>query len=279
MGVTESSKPVYVFLEGEFWGVYTMTEKQDEHYIEKHYGVDKDNVLIVKNGVPETENTAAFEKLFGELQTFLLERDLSEDSTYREFSEMVDLDSLMDYFAARIYADEGNDWPKSNTSIWRCIEKSNRPYEDGRWRFLNFDNNIEFQPQSIEVDTLSLILEQGEKDREELLKDFQRGELSKSDNYRYVRFMFCCLMRNESFRRDFLQRFEEICSTVYEPANSLNVLEVVASAMREPMVASYPRWFGSRCSYEDFDRKIDEIRQFLTQREAYILPRVRELCS
>ncbi len=278
-GVMEISGPIYVFLDGEFWGTYTMTEKQDEKYIEKHYGVDADNVLIVKNGLPESSTGEVFDRLFGQLRLFLLENDLSEEEAYRKFGEMVDIDSLMDYYAARLYADEGNDWPKSNTSIWRSIGTSGRPYEDGKWRFLNFDNNAEFLIESVEKDTLKAVMEQGAKDEKDLTEDYQKGSLSNSDNYKYVRYMFYCLMKNSSFRREFGRRFEKTAAVVYDPDYAIPVLETIAGVMRKPMVKSYTRWYGDRCSYEEYDRKIGEIEEFLLKRAEYILPPVRQECG
>ena len=38
-----------LFIDGEFWGVYQITEQVGDSYISSHYGIDKDDVAIVKN--------------------------------------------------------------------------------------------------------------------------------------------------------------------------------------------------------------------------------------
>lgn len=40
--------PYVLFLDGEYWGVYYLTEAYDADYISTHYGVDKDDVVMWK---------------------------------------------------------------------------------------------------------------------------------------------------------------------------------------------------------------------------------------
>ena len=37
-----------VFINGEYWGIYTLEESPDERYLEDHYDVDLDEVNIIK---------------------------------------------------------------------------------------------------------------------------------------------------------------------------------------------------------------------------------------
>ena len=54
-----SSRPCVLFINGEYWGIYYVEEKPDEHYLADHLGVDKDDVTIIKEWV-ETD----FHRLF-----------------------------------------------------------------------------------------------------------------------------------------------------------------------------------------------------------------------
>ena len=42
-------RPVVVFLNGEYWGVYYLLEKPDEHYLESHFDVDPEACNIINN--------------------------------------------------------------------------------------------------------------------------------------------------------------------------------------------------------------------------------------
>lgn len=46
---TQNQKPVTVFINGEYWGIYFLQEKLDDHYLKDHFGFDNSDYNIVKN--------------------------------------------------------------------------------------------------------------------------------------------------------------------------------------------------------------------------------------
>lgn len=56
--VTMNYEPYVLFLNGEYWGFYYLTEKYDVQFIEHYYGVDRgtliDDIIMIKNGSVET---------------------------------------------------------------------------------------------------------------------------------------------------------------------------------------------------------------------------------
>ncbi len=276
-GVQEISEPVFLFLNGEFWGTYLLTEKEDKQYLERHYGVDEDNTLIVKNGILDSGTPERYRKYYGELVEYVINNDLSTENGYKGFSDLVDMKSLIDYYCARIYVDDTSDWPKSNVAVWRSVNKTDRPYEDGKWRFLNFDNNIELQASKVDFDTIGSILSQGKEDYEDmkeeyesLVKEGKDLEEMLDEGLRFDRMILYPLFQNEKFREEFMKRFTEIEDSVYEPEEAIKLLDSIAYNNRLPVVTGYSRWFGERCSFKDFDEKIEEIRFFLRNRRQYI---------
>lgn len=274
VGVQEFSTPVFLFLNGEFWGTYLLSEKEDADYLNRHYGVDKDNVLIVKNGIAEDGREDKYMDVYGELVDYVGKNDLSTREGYEGFCRMVDIESLMDYYAARIYIDDSSDWPKTNVSMWRSINRTERPYEDGKWRFLNFDNNIELQKDKTDFDTIEAILSQGEEDYADLKKELKNAGGNVRDligrNIYFERMLPYVLFQNEDFRIEFRKRFTEIEDEVYDAGSAEKILDKVAGENRIPVVAGYSRWFGERCSFKDFDEKVEEIREFLRNRRQYM---------
>ena len=43
----QRAKPVVLFLNGEYWGLYNIRERYTSEYVQNYYGVNKDNVWIV----------------------------------------------------------------------------------------------------------------------------------------------------------------------------------------------------------------------------------------
>ncbi|SFL13013.1 Fn3 associated [Lachnospiraceae bacterium KH1T2] len=252
------SKPYYVFLDGEFWGVYRISSKVDKDYIQELYGVDDDEVIIAKNKLLNKGSTGD-EEIYGSLKNFINHADFTTGTDYERFQEMVDLDSLIDYYAARLYVDEGMDWPNLNTSLWRTRESDGEGYGDGRWRWINFDNNSNISYDSVSTNTLDIILNGS--------KHFKRDE------------MMYKLMQNKDFCKRFYERFLVIANETYDPERCIEVIDKYAAETRKYMNKDYERFYGTRYDSESFENDIESMKKYFMERSKYIIPCVKEACG
>lgn len=136
--LTQAMEPAIVFINGEFWGHYEITEKIDEDFVDAHYKVGKKNVCIVKN----QELDAGDEETFAEweqLYNWVKSTDFSNASNYSELCSRIDMQSFADYMSAEIYF--GNqDWGDNNTAMWKStVSDPSNEFSDGKWRFILFD--------------------------------------------------------------------------------------------------------------------------------------------
>src|SRR3972149_2120634 len=99
-------RPATSFINGEYWGIYNIREKINEHYIANRHGVDPDNIDLLENNM----------------------KVIQGDS-------LIDLDECILYFAAQAYYDN-LDCPGTNIKFWR--ERS----ASGKWRWILF--GVEF---------------------------------------------------------------------------------------------------------------------------------------
>lgn len=138
--LTQDSFYVTVFLDGEYFGLYNLYERVNEHYLAAHYGVDRKNTEIVKFG---REGTAAALADYREVMGLLKTSDLSDPKKLAALEKRLDLDSLIDLWCVQMYIDNGDFCMWQNISAWRVIdpaaEDPENPYADGRWRFAIFD--------------------------------------------------------------------------------------------------------------------------------------------
>ena len=254
----ELGDPYYLFLNGEFWGLYRISEKLDEDYINYLYDVKSDNVIIVKDRVLDG-GLPGDDEIYGEFHDFYYNADLSQDSEYEKFKEMADIDNFIDYFAARIYVEKCIDWPNSNLALWRAREtdKSN-PYADGRWRWINFDNNVNLDYDSVSKNTIEIAINGN--------NNFKRYE------------PFYNLMRNKDFRKRFYERFVEIVEDTFDPDHAIELLDRYADEIKPYVEADHKRFYGDNYSLETFDEEIEDMRKFFRERAGYIVPYVEEAC-
>ncbi len=235
-------KPCVLFLDGEFWGTYYITEAYNGAYISDHYGVPEHEVIICKNGsITEGEESDA--ALYEEMKAFISEQDMSVPENYARAQELIDLDSFIDYYAAEIYI--GNrDWPDNNYALWRTRGMHiSSPYRDGRWRWLLFDINSpgSFFPYWSETDMIALTRE----------KDSMFGSLCK----------------NPEFVARFVERIRYIAKEVCAPEKYNPLLEMYQETMADLLDANSVRFFGVTAE-ETRELAMKEMLVYLSAEEA-----------
>ncbi len=250
--VTMNYEPYILFLNGEYWGVYHLTEKYDEDFISYYYDVDKgeliDDIIMIKNGNVETGVEADYYVSYSEMMEFVTTADMTKQENYERACELLDIESFIDYFAIEGYIARCGDWPGSNFALWRTRNVSSKPYEDGKWRWMLFDVNS----TAMERDIVSL--------------DAIASMRTESD-------LFDNLCNNESFRRSFSKRFLEIADTVFEKERVSGKLTEYTRELEGPMENHFKRFFGT--SSEKFYESIGELRFFFDNRRPYIIDSIK----
>ena len=85
---------------------------------------------------------AIFSDLCDELCRFVRTANFTDnDEDYERLCQMIDIQSYIDYMCAEIYI-SNVDWPGNNYEMWRSASVTDRPYEDGRWRWMLYDTEF-----------------------------------------------------------------------------------------------------------------------------------------
>lgn len=137
-----ATRPVVLFLNGEYWGVYFLEEKADEHYIEEHYQIPDQEIDLLAYWGQEVENghVARWDSLYNWLQ----QADLSRNEDYHHLASQIDIESLIDYMLLQVLV-LNDDWPVNNVRFWSTTR---HPW---RWIFFDGDGTLVPFPSSIAV--------------------------------------------------------------------------------------------------------------------------------
>lgn len=128
------TRPAVVFLNGEYWGPYVLSEITAANMMKDRYGVDEKNLIVIKEAELDVGKKEDF-RLYEELLTFG-KKDLANPDIYHQFCEVMDAQSMADYFAMQVYIGNADVEPDHNHIIWRTRDKS---YNGGRWQFILHD--------------------------------------------------------------------------------------------------------------------------------------------
>lgn len=132
---TQKYAPCAVFINGEFWGHYYLTERFSPSYMEAYHHVNADNVTIVKDGTLLDGSETIYDA-YNRLEAWLTSNDLSLAENYDYICSKIDIESYIDYYCTQIYCNNYDFSERKNSLVWRSNDADpSNPYADNRWRY------------------------------------------------------------------------------------------------------------------------------------------------
>ena len=255
---TQASVPCIAFINGEYWGIYTMQEDYNDDYAESHFGVDKNNVVMVK---PDTENNNAPKieegndedvELWNDFVKYIKNSstDFSKKADYEKVSTMVDLDSFADYVATQTYI-SNEDWSGKNWEVWRTrtVDTQNGGrYSDGKWRFMVYD---------VEMGAF-LWGNDGESSVNDKLYQIYSGGKNLYDP---IQVMVYKLMHNPDFAQKVFDNIEDLAKNSYEPSCVKTIMDQLHN-LYYPNLTKYYQRFPTGAGISSADQCEDWIKVF-----------------
>lgn len=267
---TQMSRPCVLYLNGEFWGLYNLTEKYSDRYLQEKYGVSSKNVLVYKDmELDEGTDTDS-----AELNALLAlgDLDMTKEENYQKFKDMVDIDSFIDYYATELYINN-NDWwsgcnpdtPNNNIEFWKFTgtpaEGSTNPYEDGRWRYMLFDTEWSmglygstqagYNYDSIKYHAI------GEPDPN---FDNDRGRTTANGSP-----LFRALIKNDDFKKRLTNALLDITYWNFDYDRSCDALDAFSDVFTPLMNKHRDRWNSGNVS-----NGVNNMKNFIKNRVNYI---------
>lgn len=261
--LTQSMEPCIVFVNGEYWGHYEITEKMDDDFIEAHYGVDKKDVCMIKNQQLEEGDTDGYDE-WVQLRKWISSTDFSKAENYAELCNKIDMQSFMDYISAEIYINN-YDWGDNNMSMWKSTKiDTDNPYADGRWRFILFDTEY------------SVNLYDQAKPQMDSFTQFMKTNSFLSE-------LFGAAMKNEGFREDFVRTFMDMANENFEAQKVYDLITELSNSYRETTIDTYNRfwadWPGGYWAETQYSKEVQSVRSFYNTRFPYITGHLKNFFS
>jgi hypothetical protein len=247
---TQAYRPAVVFLNGEYWGIHNLREKQNEHYLEDHYGVDPDAVEILDGNKANLLGQSAH---YDEMMAFMSSTDMTDPAALDVIDGYMDVDAYIDYLIAEIYSANA-DWPGNNLKQWR----PGTP--DGRWRWMIFDMDFGFGGNGNGLFTSNTLA----------LATDPNG--SEWPNPPWSTLLLRTLLQNPTFRGEFIQRFAAHMNTTFAPDHVLHTIDSLKVVIANEIPAHKARWPKSISFTPTWEDAIDIMREFAEERPLYVRP-------
>lgn len=258
--LTQGMEPCIVFIDGEFWGHYEITEKMDDDFISSHYGIPASDICIIKKEELYDGKEETFTE-WEQLRSWIQNTDFSGDWAYNELCSRVDMQSFMDYVSAEVYINNA-DWGSKNMAMWKAetIDESN-PCADGKWRFILYDTEYSSGIYG-----------------EALPSEDSFEKLMESDCF--LADLFNGAMENAGFRQQFTDTFMDIAGKNFDNDRVKAEIDRLSAEYHDIVIATYDRfWSGLTGGYgaeSNYDSAVDSLRSFYNKRYDYIVKHLKK---
>ena len=271
---TQQSTPCVVFINGEYWGMYTITEDYSDNYFENNYGIDNKNVVLIKKGeVEDGEETDL--ALYQELYNFITGNDMANAANFEQASSMLDMGSFADYCAFNLYIyNKDSIFDNNNWRMWRVRNADGAtPWSDGKWRMVVYDTDFSTGVYDGAAragdDNISARLEAAsEEEYQQNLEDYAPIELFRS------------LLKNETFKEEFLLALCDMRNIYLEPKTAKRVLDEMAVTYQALMPDTFlrfgPDWIAMNPEGH-YSGKLKDLNSFMSKRYVAIPNMVRKI--
>ena len=243
---TLASRPVSLYLNGEYWGIYYLHEKPDEHYLETRCHVDIDEINLIEDwhGTCEAGSNGNFLELFD----FIANNDLADTNAYAYVASRMDISNFIDYQIFEIFT-ANLDWPANNM---RCWQEGNGP-----WRWILFDCDLCLTHKEFDAFANATY-------------DGQSSYPASSISTLFLR----KLLENESFKADFINRFNQLLHSAlaYETTKVYN--DKALEALKGEIPKQVAR-FNFPNDLQNWERHMSGIDAFLSQRKDFVLEQLQ----
>ncbi len=289
-----ASERYLVYLNGEYWGVYAIREKPDDHdYTQHTYDQDKYDLQFLKtwgSSWAEYGDAKAIQD-WEKFRNYILNEDVSKSDVYSKINNELDVVSLMDYMIVNLTC-VSSDWLNYNTGWWRGLNPTGG---HKKWGYVMWDNDATFDyyinysgvpdispnAKACDIEDISNYMDEFfpiDTTLVEIPPDsfYFEGmwQYIEGDTFtiypdvgKHEKIFLKLLDQNENFKNLYFARYADMLNTTYSCESMLFLLDSMVNIIRPAMPRQISRWGGSM---NEWERNVKRLRDFVSQRCARV---------
>ncbi len=245
-------RPVVVYINGEYFGIYDLRERVNADYIANHTGADPDKVDLIKGNSNVLDGT--FDE-YEKLEDFLENNSLRNEANYKKACEMVDVDELIDYWCSVIFfcnTDTGN------------IKFYKERTEGAKWRWILYDLDWGLFRSSCEEYNMF----------DEVFNPNGHGVGNS-----FSTLVLCSFVKNAEFKDRFIKRFAELLNTTFSEERLLGIYDSMIDELKLEMPYHIERWerkpladmSSAGTSVEFWETQCSSLRNVIVNRRVQVI--------
>lgn len=244
----QESKPVVLFINGEYNGLRNLRERYDKKYFNSIHDIPEDELDFLENHVEVKEGDLDF---YQEMIDFFNNNSFQDNEIYNQGITYMDPVNFTDYYATNIYAGN-NDWPSNNYLFYRHKTAYNpdtpSPVKDGRFRWLlkDLDRGF-FLNQLPENGYEGNILEWATRNIESTL-------------------LIRRLLENENYKKYFINRFADLLNTTFKENRVFSIINEFQGVYIDGIEENGRRWHTYTAMPQRWLQDVERMKIFAMNR-------------
>jgi hypothetical protein len=241
-------RAVVVFLNGEFWGWYSLRDRYDSWFLALNYSIERQNLALLAGGEEVLYGNQQDRDQFNTMISFIRKNDMRDQRNYEHVKTLMDIENYLTYMVTGIYLNY-TDWGTAKHQlVWRYTgtqsTAASSRFHDGRWRWLPLDLDGTFA--------------RGGGVEREYLREVIDGP-----------YLLNFLLLNDEFRFAFINRFADMMNTVFKPEQAVDLVEEISLQISPSLIEENVNRWGYLSSADDWYRHVDDMTFFLRERPEY----------
>ncbi len=250
---SQAARPCVVFINGEYWGLHYLKEKEDTEFVAYYSDHPADDLDYLEGYAGAKAGDVAHWEALITAATL----DLAVPENYARVQALMEVPNYIDYKVCEIFSYR---WDIGNHRLWRPRTP------DGRWRWLQFDNDVGWGGFWAEQPAWQFNM---------LAADLTPSGSLNGHNNETTTFLLRRLMDNADFRGDFINRFQDLLNTLFLPDHTMARIDQMAAALA-PEMAEHTRRWRTPSSLSDWRTYVQYLRTYATNRPPYARNHLRQ---
>ncbi|WP_198661799.1 CotH kinase family protein [Lewinella sp. IMCC34183] len=248
----QAARPVRVYLNGRYWGLYHLREKINPRFLADHHpGVDKDSLSLLEHAFTAKHGTT---DAYGRLLDYIREHDLSDAGAYAEVGRQMDIDNFQRLQIAQTYFDNRD--AGGNIRYWR----PDGPGQRFRWILYDVDQGF-----GLHRDTGWTA---------NTLETFMAADGPAWPNPPWSTLIQRSLLKNPGYRRNFVNRTLDYLHTDFSAEAVTERIDALAAGIEPEMPRHLERWEQREPRWR---YHVDQLRRFALYRPRYLREHLRAI--
>ncbi len=246
----QRGRGVVVYYNGEYYGIHNIRERSTEYYFETHYGLNADEIDLLK---ADNSATAGSPADYVDLVNYLENHHLNSEENYSYVANQIDVDNFVNYIQTELFMNN-RDWPANNLKKWRGTNPKTK------WKWFIYDMDFGFGNEYSEFKNNIFEFATAEDG-----PDWPNGPAST--------LLLRRLLENAKFKLAFVNRFPVLLTMNFETNRLLVRINIMMNEIESEISRDQKRW-GLNDSY--MSGQLDKMKTFAKTRQSVILSEMTE---